>query len=128
MERGERHGLFLIYVLAGFQGGHEVLAVQVLRRSNQHSVDALVVEEISIIQIGLCVRGELLGIFESFGEDIGEAHNFRIGAFEGRFHIHRALRARSDDTQPDPFVGAEYRGRRDDRSCNTGHGCYKFAA
>ena len=38
---GERHGLFLVDVLAGFQRSDEMLGVQVLRRGDQDGVDVL---------------------------------------------------------------------------------------
>ena len=53
---GERHGLFLIHVLAGVERGDEVLAVQVLRSGDQDGVDDLVVEQMAVIEIGLGVR------------------------------------------------------------------------
>ena len=53
---GERHGLFLIDMLAGGDGGGEVLAVQVLRRGDQDRVDVLVFEQAAIIEVRLGVR------------------------------------------------------------------------
>ena len=53
---GERHGLFLVDMLAGVERRGEVLAVQVLRGGDQDGVDALVVEQVAVIEVGLGVR------------------------------------------------------------------------
>ena len=57
---GERHGFFLVDVLAGVERGHEVLAVQVLRGRDQHRVDALVFQEMAVVEVSLGVGRDLL--------------------------------------------------------------------
>ena len=109
------HRLFLIDVLARVQRRNEVLAMQMLRRSDQHRVDALVVEQIPVIEISLGVRRNFLCIFEPFGINIRERHKFRIRTSHRLAHDLHSPVARPDNSQPDPLVRPENTGRR--RQC-----------
>ena len=60
---GKRHRLLLVNVLAGIERRHKMLAMQVLRRGDQHRVDALVFEQVPVIQVGLGVRSKFLRVF-----------------------------------------------------------------
>jgi len=55
-----------------------VLAVQVLRRGDEHRVDGRVVEEGAVVRVGLGVGREALGLLEAAGVDVGESREFGV--------------------------------------------------
>src|ERR1035437_6613870 len=70
----ERHGFFLVDVLAGGDGGGEVLRVEMLRGGDEDRVDILVVEQAAIVEVGLGVGRELLDVFQTACIDVGGAY------------------------------------------------------
>ena len=70
---GERHGFFLIDVLAAAESGGEVLGVEVLRGGDEDGVDVRVVEQAAIVEVGLGVGRAALNIFQAAGIDVGGA-------------------------------------------------------
>ena len=58
---GERHGLFLVDVLASLERRHEMLAVEVLGRGDDDGVNALVIQQVAVVQVGLGGGRQLLG-------------------------------------------------------------------
>ena len=94
-------------MLACVQRGGEMLAMQMLRRGDQDGVDALVVEQIAVVEVSLGVRRDLLGVFEALGIDVGEGHEIGVGAGHRLPHDLHAAVARTDNSQPEPFVGSQ---------------------
>src|ERR1017187_515980 len=103
----ERHGLFLVDMLATGEGGGEMLAVEVLRGSDQDGVDILVVQQAAIVQVGLGGRRDLFDIFQAAGIDVGGADALHVFAGERLLQDFGAARARTDDAQADTLVRAE---------------------
>ena len=104
---GERHGLFLVDMLAGGDGGGEVLAVQVLRGGDQDGVDVLVFQQVAIVEVGLGVGRDLLDIFQAAGVDVGSADAFHVLAGERLLEDLGAAGAGTDDAEADALVGAQ---------------------
>ena len=102
----ERHGLFLIDVLAGVERGGEAFGMQVLRRRDEHGVDGFVVEQMAVIEISLGVGRDLLDLFEPVRVNIGRAHAFDTGQRNGLAKDLRAAVARADDAEADAIIGA----------------------
>jgi hypothetical protein len=104
---GERHGLFLVNVLARVKRGDEVLAVQVLGRGDQDGINRFILEQVAVIEVGLGVWCDLFGVFQPASVDIGERDELGIRARHRFPHdLHPAI-AGSDDPEPDPLVRAE---------------------
>ncbi len=74
----ERHGLFLVDVLAGRNRRGEVLAMQVLRGRDQHRVDILIVQQVAVVQVSLGVGRDLFDIFQPARIHIGRADAFHV--------------------------------------------------
>ena len=110
---GERHGLFLIDVLAGIERGGEMLAMEMLRRGDQDGVDGFVVEQIAVVEIGLGVGRNQFGVFETLGIDIGEGDELGVGAGDGGFNVLHAAVAGADDAEADAVVGSQDVGNRE---------------
>ncbi len=111
MLHGERHGLFLVDVLAGVERGGEVLAVQVLRGGDEDGVDVLVVEQVAVVEVGLGVGRDRLDVFEAPGVDVGGADAFHVVAGERLLQDLGAAGAGADDAEADALVGAQDIGR-----------------
>ncbi len=90
----ERHGLFLVDVLAGFDGMDEVLAVQMLRRGDYYRVDGFVVEQATVVEIGGRVWNQGLGVFQALGVDIGKCDEVDIRAGQRPMDQLRSARTR----------------------------------
>src|SRR5205823_1291840 len=103
---GERHGLFLVHVLAGIERGYEMLAMQVLRRGDQYRVDALIVEQISMIQVSLRVWGDLLGVLQALRVNVGERHELSVRTRDGVTNVLHPTVAGPDDAESNPVVGS----------------------
>src|SRR5664280_992144 len=104
---GERHGLFLVDVLATGDGGGEVLAVQMLRGGDEDGVDILVIQQAAIVQVGLSGRRDLLDIFQAARIDVGGADAIHVLAGERLLQDFDTARARTDDAEADTLVRAE---------------------
>jgi hypothetical protein len=76
----ERHGLFLVDVLARVERRYEMLAMQMLRRGDEDRVDALVVQKVAVVEIGLGRGRRLERGFETLCVDIGEGNELGVGA------------------------------------------------
>ncbi len=117
----ERHGLFLVDVLAGVERGDEVLAMQVLRRGDEHRVDALVVQQVAVIEISLGAGRDGARVFQALGVDVGDAHEFGIGTGQRLAHDLRAAVAGADDAEANAVVGRQHVGRGDGAGQTAGH-------
>ena len=104
---GERHGLFLVDVLAGIERGGEALGVQVLRRGDQDGVDILVLQQAAIVEVGLGVGRDAFHVFQAAGVDVGRADAFGVGAGDRLAENLGAAGAGSDDADADALVGAK---------------------
>jgi hypothetical protein len=76
----ERHGLFLVDVFAGVERRYEVLAMQMLRRGDQHGVDGFVVQQVAVIEVRLGVRARWPARLPGGGVDVGDARDFGVRA------------------------------------------------
>ena len=104
---GERHGLFLVDMLAGGDGGGEVLAMQVLRGGDQHRVDVLVVQQVAIVEVSLGVGRDLLDVFQAARVDVGGADAFHVLAGQRLLQDFGAAGAGTDDAEADTLVRAQ---------------------
>src|SRR5580658_6965938 len=80
---GEGHGLFLVDVLAGFNGVDEVLAMQMLGSGDDDGVDGFVIQKAAMVEICCGAWYQRFGVFQAFGVDIGEGDEIEIGAGQG---------------------------------------------
>ena len=108
----ERHGLFLVDVLAGVERGREVLRVEVLGCGHQHGVDALVVQQGAVIVIGLGARRNAPGLVEPLAIHIGGADALDVVAAHGFEQDLLAALARPDDADAYALARAEHVGSR----------------
>src|ERR1039458_3120770 len=104
---GERHGLFLIDMLATRDGGDEVLGVEVLRGGDEHGVDVAVVQQAAVVEVGLGEGRDLPDIFQAAGIDVGGADAFHVLAGEGLLKDLGAAGTGADDAEADTLAGAE---------------------
>ena len=104
---GERHGLFLIDVLASRDGGGEVLGMEVLRCGDEDGVDVAVVEQAAVVEVGLGAGRDSLDVFQAAGIDVGGADAFHVLAGEGLLKDLGAAGAGTDDAEADTLAGAE---------------------
>src|ERR1035437_2836783 len=104
---GERHGLFLVDVLATGDGGGEVLRVEMLRGGDEDRVDIVVVEQAAIVEVGLGVGGDLFDVFQTARIDVGGADAFDVLASERLLEDFAAAGAGTDDAEADTLVRAE---------------------
>ena len=106
-----------------------MLAMQVLRRGDQHGVDGFVVQQPAMIQIAGGIRGKLLGILQPARIDIGECGKIDVGALERPARNLGSTVANADDSHADPVVRAEHALRHGERGGETGsHGPDEFTA
>ena len=104
---GERHGLFLVHMLAGRDGRGEVLAVQMLRRSDQDRVDVLVLEHPAMVQVRLGIWRYLLNVLQPARIDIGGADAFHVLTGECLLDDLGTTGAGTDDPEADTLVCAQ---------------------
>ena len=110
----ERHGLFLVDMLAGGDRRGEVLAMQVLRRRDQHRVDVLIVQQVAVVQVSLGVGRDLFDVFQPPRIHVGRANAFHVLAGQRLLQDFRAARARADDAEAYTLARAQgvARGQR----------------
>jgi hypothetical protein len=129
MVHREGHGLFLVDVLAGFDGMHEVFAMQVLRSGDDNGVDSFIVEQAAMVEIGGGVGDQAFGVFQAFGVDIGEGYEIEIGARESPVDQFDAARAGPDYPDANAVVCAEHTFGGSEGGGEAGrHGSDEFAA
>src|ERR1017187_4515444 len=104
---GERHGLFLIDMLAASDGAGEVLRVEVLRGGDEDGVDVAVVQQAAVVEVGLGVGRYLADILQAAGIDVGGADAFHVLAVERLLEDFGTAGAGADDAEADTLVGAE---------------------
>ncbi len=92
----ERHGLFLVHVLARLDRGDEVDRVQVLRRRDQDRVDRLVVEERPVVLERRDAGDDRPHFLEPAGVDVRHSNGFTSGH-------RRAARRISFPREPPPI-------------------------
>jgi hypothetical protein len=119
----ERHGLFLIDVLARLNRRHEVQRVLMLRRGDQDRVDVLIVEQLPKVLVGLDRRNERLHLIQPAGVNVRGGDSLGIGASHGGLEDLLPAAAVSDDAEPHPIVGAQHATGRE-----AGHGDSHCAA
>ena len=93
----ERHRFFLVHVLAGIQGGDKVLAMQMLRRRDQHGIDRFVVEKPAIVVIRRGVWNEFFRILQASRVDVRKSDEFDSRLREGFSHELGAAVTWTDD-------------------------------
>src|SRR5439155_24296065 len=94
----------------------EMLAMQMLRRRDQHRVDALILEKIPVVKISLRIGRDFLRILEPLGIDIGEPDELGVRTSYRLAHDLHPPVARPDDPEPYPLVRPENIRRR--RQCS----------
>jgi len=109
------HGLFLVDILAGLNGGNEVERMQVLGSSDEDGVDGFVVEQAPKIGVGLNGGNNLLGFVEAAGVDVGDGDSLGVGGVDSLFENVQSPTASTDQGKADAVIGAE-----DARGCEKG--------
>ena len=74
----ERHGFFLVDILASLYGGDEIESVLVLRSSNQYGVIGLVIEQAAKVGKSMNRRGELLSFFQTASVNVSDRDSLGI--------------------------------------------------
>ena len=105
--RVEGHRLFLVHVLARLKGRDEVQDVLVLGRRDQYGVDALVVQELAEVLVGLDLRCEFLHFVQAARVDIRHGGRLRIGTLQGRLEDLLAPAACADQAEANAIVGPQ---------------------
>ena len=118
----ERHRLFLIDVLTGLDGGHEVEGVLMLRRRDEHGVYVLVVEQLPEVLVGLDRRGERLHFVQPAAVQVGCGDGLRVAAAHGGLEYLLAAAAAPDEPEPDPIICADDPAGRDQARHGDSHG------
>ena len=103
----ERHGLFLVDVLAGIERGGEAFGVQMLRGGDQYGIDILVLQQAAIVKVGFGVGRNAFHVFQAAGVDVGRADAFGVGAGDRLAENLGAAGAGSDDADADALVCAK---------------------
>jgi len=125
----KRHGLFLVDVLARAERIDEMLAMQMLGRSDQDGVYRFVVEQAAMVEIGGGVGSDLFGGFKTAGIDVGEGDQVDVVALGGLASDLRAAVADADDAEADTLVSSEDTAGRGQRGREAGgHSTDKLAA
>src|SRR5208283_2226736 len=109
------HGLFLVDILAGLNGGNKVERMQVLGSSDEDGVDGFIVEQASKIGVGLNRGNNLLGFVEAAGVDVGDGDSLRVGGVDSLFENVQSPATSTDQGKADAVIGAE-----DARGCEKG--------
>jgi hypothetical protein len=104
-------GFFLIDVLARFEGVNEVVAVQVLRRGDNHGVDALVFQQAAIIVVGGRARDDVVRVIQALAVHVGESGYLNLWAGQRLMNQLRAALPDADDAQAHAVVRAQHPGR-----------------
>ncbi len=85
----------------------EVQDVLVLGRRDQHGVDALVVQQLAEVLVGLDLGREFLHFIQAARVDIRHGGGFRVGALQGRLEDLLAPAARADQADANALVGSQ---------------------
>jgi len=115
----ERHRLLLVDVLAGFEGVHEMLAMQVLRRGDQHRVQVFFFEHQAVIDERLDRGRYQLGFLALLGVDIAHGRKLGVRAVERVPHDVLAARAVADNSKTDALIRAPHRLRQRRQASDT---------
>ncbi len=107
----ERHGLFLIDVLARLNGGNKAQGVLMLGSYNNDGVDAFVVQQSAEVLIGFDSGNDGLHFFQMTGVHIGHRHRLDVGTLDGRFEIELAARASSNQADSNAVIGSQHAAR-----------------
>ena len=94
-------------MLAGIERSDEVFAMQMLRSGDQHRVNALVLQEMPVIQVCFCRWRDFRGFLETPGVNVGGTYDFRIRALERLFHELLTTRTRADDSNPNAVIRSQ---------------------
>src|SRR5206468_9988878 len=97
-------------MLAGLDRRDEVLAMQVLRRGNQDGINGRVFQQVPVVQVGLRLRRDRGALLETFGIDVGETGELRVGALERGSDQRFTARSIADDAEPDTILGSRQAG------------------
>jgi len=81
------------------------------RRGDQDRIDALVFQQVTVVEIRLRIRRNLLHIVEAARVDVGGPDAFHVLAGHRFAQDLRPARARSDDADADASVRAQDVGR-----------------
>jgi hypothetical protein len=115
----ERHGLLAIDVLPRVHRVDRHFRVPMVGRGDDHGVDVLPVQQLSVIEVSLAAA-DLLGRRETALVDVADADHLdvlRLGALDERPQVAAPHAAHADEGHPDALVGAPRpcRGRRPER-------------
>ena len=106
---GMHDGLFAIDILAGFNGVHQHLFVPMVGTGDEHRVDVLPVEEVTVVEVGGGGRSCRLECgFAVCPVDIANRRHFNRGVFHEQRHIVLPALARAQQRQTDSFIGAQH--------------------
>jgi hypothetical protein len=106
MVRVERHGFFLINVLAGLDCGNEIQGVLVLWSGNQHSIDALVIEQLPEVAVGFDVGKGAFHLVEAAGVNVGHGDALNVWAAQSGPEDLLTAASTPDQTNSDAVVGS----------------------
>ena len=104
----EGHGLLLIDVLAGLDGGHKAEGVLVLGGGDEDRIDRLVVQEAAVIVVGLDRRGHGLGLVQAPRVNIGHGNRLGAGAAQRDLEDRLAAAAGADQAEAEPVIGPQH--------------------
>ena len=128
----ERHGLLDVHVLAGAERLHDVRAVPMVRRRDDHRVDRRVREErlpVAVVLGPAARAGD--GPLHASSVGVADAYDLDAGHGLGRFHqAGLDARAHAYDPELQAVVGGVRRGREGDgrpRQGGRGHGARRAA-
>jgi hypothetical protein len=85
----------------------EVDAMKMLGRCDQDSIDARVIQQVTVIRVGFDAWRFCLGALQMLSIDVAHTRKFRIGATERFAGDGAAAVSISDDTESDSVVCAE---------------------
>ena len=107
----ESHGLFEVDVLAGVDGGEEMLIMEMRWSGDDNSIDGRIFEQTAVVEVGLGGGRNGAGFLQAARVDVGDPDAFGVGAGEDFAEEFSAAGAGAEDAEADAVAGAEDAGR-----------------
>ena len=104
--KGQR--LLLIHMFAGCERINKMLAMQMLRRGDDHGVNGLIVQKPAMVAVDGAQKARGRGVVQALGVNIGKGGDLDIGAGDGLMQQFAAALPGADQADAHAVVGAQH--------------------